>query len=125
MRKTKIICTVGPASSSYPMLEKMVDAGMDIVRLNMSHGDHETAAQVIKSIRTLNRKVTYPIAILLDTQGPEIRTGDLATELELKNGSVINISVRDTKDVEESSFHIDYAELIDAVAVGDLSLIHI
>ena len=119
MRKTKIICTVGPASSSYPMLEKMVDAGMDIVRLNMSHGDHEAAAQVIKSIRTLNRKVTYPIAILLDTQGPEIRTGDLATELELKNGSVINISVRDTKDVEESSFHIDYAELIDAVAVGD------
>ena len=119
MRKTKIICTVGPATSTYPMLEKMVDAGMDIVRLNMSHGDHETAAQVIKSIRTLNRKVTYPIAILLDTQGPEIRTGDLATELELKNGSVINISVRDTKDIEESSFHIDYADLIDAVAVGD------
>ena len=119
MRKTKIICTVGPATSTYPMLEKMVDAGMDIVRLNMSHGDHETAAQVIKSIRTLNRKVTYPIAVLLDTQGPEIRTGDLATELELKNGSVINISVRDTKDIEESSFHIDYADLIDAVAVGD------
>lgn len=119
MRKTKIICTVGPATRTYPMLEKMVDAGMDIVRLNMSHGDHETAAQVIKSIRTLNRKVTYPIAILLDTQGPEIRTGDLATELELKNGSVINISVRDTKDIEESSFHIDYADLIDAVAVGD------
>ena len=119
MRKTKIICTVGPATSTYPILEKMVDAGMDIVRLNMSHGDHETAAQVIKSIRTLNRKVTYPIAVLLDTQGPEIRTGDLATELELKNGSVINISVRDTKDIEESSFHIDYADLIDAVAVGD------
>lgn len=119
MRKTKIICTVGPATSTYPILEKMVDAGMDIVRLNMSHGDHETAAQVIKSIRTLNRKVTYPIAILLDTQGPEIRTGDLASELELKNGSVINISVRDTKDIEESSFHIDYADLIDAVAVGD------
>lgn len=101
------------------MLEKMVAAGMDIVRLNMSHGDHETAAQVIKSIRTLNRKITYPIAIMLDTQGPEIRTGNLASELELKNGSVITITVRDNKDIEESSFHIDYADLIDTVAVGD------
>ncbi|MFT7133865.1 MAG: pyruvate kinase, partial [Cyclobacteriaceae bacterium] len=49
MRKTKIICTIGPATASYPMLEKMAMAGMDIVRLNMSHGDHESAAQVIKS----------------------------------------------------------------------------
>jgi len=101
------------------MLEKMVAAGMDIVRLNMSHGDHETAAQVIKSIRTLNRKITYPIAIMLDTQGPEIRTGNLASELELTNGSEITITVRDNKDIEESSFHIDYADLIDTVSVGD------
>ena len=101
------------------MLEKMAGAGMDVVRLNMSHGDHESAAKVIKSIKTLNRKVTYPIAVLLDTQGPEIRTGDLANELELKNGSEITISVRDTKDVEESSFHIHYDDLINTVSVGD------
>ena len=100
------------------MLEKLAAAGMDIVRLNMSHGDHESAARVIKHIKTLNRKVTYPIAILLDTQGPEIRTGDIANDLELKNGSVITISVRDS-EVEESSIHIDYAEVIDAVEVGD------
>jgi pyruvate kinase len=119
MRKTKIICTIGPATSSYPMLERMVAAGMDIVRLNMSHGDHESSARVIKSIKTLNRKVPYPVAILLDTQGPEIRTGDLAKELELKNGSEITISVRDNTDVEASSFHIHYADLIDTVSVGD------
>ncbi|MCH8256753.1 MAG: pyruvate kinase [Proteobacteria bacterium] len=118
MRKTKIICTIGPKTSSYPMLEKLAAAGMDIVRLNMSHGEHESAARVIKHIKTLNRKVTYPIAILLDTQGPEIRTGDIANDLELKNGSIITISVRDTK-VEESSIHIQYAELIDAVDIGD------
>lgn len=100
------------------MLEKLAAAGMDIVRLNMSHGEHESAARVIKHIKTLNRKVTYPIAILLDTQGPEIRTGDIANDLELKNGSIITISVRDTK-VEESSIHIQYAELIDAVDIGD------
>ena len=100
------------------MLEKLARAGMDIVRLNMSHGEHESAARVIKHIKTLNRKVTYPIAILIDTQGPEIRTGDIADDLELKNGSVISISVRDTR-VEESSIHINYDELLDAVAVGD------
>lgn len=119
MRKTKIICTIGPATSSYPMLEKMAAAGMDIVRLNMSHGDHASCAQIIKSIKTLNRKVNHPVAILLDTQGPEIRTGDLANDLELRNGSIITISVRDSVDVEASSFHIHYDELIDTVNEGD------
>lgn len=119
MRKTKIICTIGPATGSYPMLEKLARAGMNIVRLNMSHGDHTSAAKTIKSIKTLNRKVVYPVAILLDTQGPEIRTGDLTSELELKNGSIISISVRDVTAVEESSFHIHYDELIETVNVGD------
>ncbi len=119
MRKTKIICTIGPVTDSYPMLEKLANAGMDIVRLNMSHGDHESAAKVIKSIKTLNRKVTYPIAIMMDTQGPEIRTGDLADELELRNGSIITISVRDSTDVESSSVHIHYDDLLETVSVGD------
>lgn len=119
MRKTKIICTIGPVSESFDMLEKLALAGMDVVRLNMSHGTHESAAKVIRSIKTLNRKINHPIAILLDTQGPEIRTGDLANELELKNGSEITISVRDNTDVEASSFHIHYDELIDTVSVGD------
>ena len=102
MRKTKIICTIGPVSDSYDMLEKLNVAGMDIVRLNMSHGDHESAAKVIKAIKTLNKKIAHPVAILLDTQGPEIRTGDLTKELELKNGSIITISVRDNVDVEST-----------------------
>lgn len=119
MRKTKIICTIGPVSDSYPMLEKMALAGMDVVRLNMSHGAHESAAQVIKSIRTLNRKLDSPVAILLDTQGPEIRTGDLTNDLELRNGSRITISVRDSVDVEKSSFHINYADMLETVSVGD------
>ena len=67
MRKTKIICTIGPATDSYPMLERMADAGMDIVRLNMSHGTHESSARVIKSIRTLNRKIHSPMAVLLSS----------------------------------------------------------
>lgn len=85
----------------------------------MSHGTHEASAAVIKSIKTLNRKLSSPVAVLLDTQGPEIRTGDLAVDLELKNGSRITISVRDSVDVEESSFHINYADLLNTVDVGD------
>ena len=100
------------------MLERLAHAGMDIVRLNMSHSDHDSAREVIRSIKTLNRKVTYPIAVMLDTQGPEIRPGDLANELELKNGSVITVNVRGDVDVEASSFYINSDELIDAVDVG-------
>ena len=117
-RHTKIICTIGPVSESYNMLNKMYSAGMDIVRLNMSHGDHNSHAKVIKSVKTLNKKVQYPVPILLDTQGPEIRTGNLANDLELKAGDIISVSVR-AEDVEQTSFHINYEELINTVAIGE------
>jgi len=118
-RKTKIICTIGPATASYAMLEKLYHAGMNVVRLNMSHGDHESHARVIKAIRTLNRKVNYTIPVMLDTQGPEIRTGHRAVDLNLKQGQEISVVVRGADDVEESSIHIDYEGLIETVAVGD------
>ena len=119
MQKTRIICTTGPATESYEMLRKMYNAGMNIVRLNMSHGTHESHAKVIQHIKTLNKKVEFPIPIMLDTQGPEIRTGDLPIDLNLQSGTIISISARGPVDVEESSIHIDYADLLDAVNVGD------
>ncbi len=119
MRKTKIICTIGPSTDNYDTLEQLANAGMNVVRLNMSHGDHESHARVIKSIRTLNRKVKHPIAVLMDTQGPEIRTGAVSDELNLNTGDVISVSVRGEGDVESSSIHIDYDDLISHVAVGD------
>ena len=119
MRKTKIICTIGPATNSYLMLEKMHKAGMNIVRINMSHADHKSAARTIKAIKTLNKKVTYPVAIMLDTQGPEIRTGDLANDLNLRKGQEITISVRGATNVEESSIQINYADLAQTLKPGD------
>lgn len=119
MRKTKIICTIGPATDSYPMIEQLYEAGMDIVRLNMSHATRDSAARVINWIKTLNRKVKYPVPILLDTQGPEIRTGDLPTALNLATGDVISLSVRDEASVEETSIHVNYEELVEAVGIGD------
>ncbi len=85
----------------------------------MSHCTHGTALKIIRHVRTLNRKRSSPIAVLLDTQGPEIRTGAIAEELELKNDSQITISVRDGVNVEESSIHINYSDLIESVDVGD------
>ena len=119
MQKTRVICTIGPATESYEMLRKMYDAGMNIVRLNMSHGTHESHAKVIQHIKTLNKKVAFPIPLLLDTQGPEIRTGDLPVDLNLQTGTIISISARGPVDVEESSIHIDYADLLETVNVGD------
>nr|MCS5610068.1 pyruvate kinase [Candidatus Poribacteria bacterium] len=117
--KTKIICTIGPETESFEMLQRMAGAGMNIVRLNMSHGNHDWHQRVIKHIKTLNRQVKFPIAIMLDTQGPEIRTGHLATDLDLKKGSVISIVIRGESEAEETSIHIDYDDIISTVFAGD------
>ncbi|MDG2502678.1 MAG: pyruvate kinase [Porticoccaceae bacterium] len=120
MRKTKIICTIGPATESIEMLEKLANAGMNVARLNMSHGNHESHAKIIQAIQSLNKKLNHPIAVLLDTQGPEIRTGDMVNDLHLNEGDTISIVARGAEDVESSSIHINYEDLINDVDVGDM-----
>lgn len=120
MRKTKIICTIGPSSESFTMLEKLAKAGMNIVRLNMSHGDHESHMKVIKSVRTLNKKLENPIAILIDTQGPEIRTGDIKQELNLKKDDIISVVARGEENVECTSITVNYGDLVNDVTIGDM-----
>ena len=119
MRKTKIICTIGPATSSPEVLAQLVAAGMNIIRLNMSHGEHQACSEIIANIAELNRTGDHPVAVLLDTQGPEIRTGDRAVDLDLKDGDVISVVARGEGDVEASSIQINYADLIEDVGVGD------
>lgn len=120
MRKTKIICTIGPETSSYTMLEKLAHAGMNVARLNMSHGEHDSCAAIIKAIRTLNKKLHHPVAVLIDTQGPEIRTGVMSHDLNLKAGDEVTVVARQQVDVEaERSIHVNYEDLIDDVRVGD------
>lgn len=119
MRKTKIICTIGPATSSYEMLEKLAYAGMNVVRLNMSHGDHASHAKVIKNVQRLNKILPYHVAMLLDTQGPEIRTGERDSDLNLHTGDIISVVARGVGDVEENSLMVNYADLITDMKVGD------
>ena len=118
-RRTKIICTIGPATASYEMLAELHRAGMNVVRLNMSHADHTGAGRIVQWIRTLNRQVRYPVAVLLDTQGPEIRTGDMAQPMELKTGDVVSLAVRGDVDVEHRSIQVNYDDLVTSVDVGD------
>ena len=119
LRRTKIICTIGPATASYPVLESMAKAGMNLVRLNMSHADHRSAADIIQWVRTLNRKMRDPISVILDTQGPEIRTGDVSEPMDLQNGQVVTLSVRGDDDVETSSIQVNYQELAEIVEPGN------
>lgn len=119
MRKTKIICTIGPATESYEMLLAMANAGMNVARLNFSHGDHESHRRVIDRIKKMNADSGHSVAMLMDTQGPEIRTGDLKSELLLKQGDEISVSVRGHESVEENSLQINYEDLITSVNVGD------
>jgi pyruvate kinase len=123
-RKTKIICTIGPATASFEGLKALYEAGMNIVRINMSHSDHDSAAKIINWIKTLNRQVDYPVPVLLDTQGPEIRTGVLENPMELNSGDVVTLSVRDGDLVEQRSIHVNYTELVDVVEVGRIITVY-
>ena len=80
MKKTKIICTIGPASESPEVLEQLIKAGMNVMRLNFSHGDHAEHLEKVKTLRALNEKLGTNVAFMLDTKGPEIRTGSFGTD---------------------------------------------
>lgn len=87
MRNTKIICTIGPTTASFTMLQHLMENGMNVARLNMSHGSHQWHATVIHHIKRLNKKLGITAAILLDTKGPEVRTGDVCRDLSLNKGA--------------------------------------
>ena len=98
MRKTKIICTIGPKSDSDEMLKRLAEKGMNIARINMSHGNHEYIRLIIKRIKKLNRTLESPIAVMLDTQGPEIRIGKLEKDITVTKGSELIITAQDIKN---------------------------
>ena len=120
MKRTKIICTIGPATESFMSLKRLHKAGMNVARLNMSHSSHSNAKKIIDRIKKLNKQVKNPVGILLDTQGPEIRTGDTSEVVNLEPGQLVSFTVRDEIDVETTSIRVHYDELIQSVSVGTL-----
>ena len=123
MRNTKIVATVGPASESEEILSRLIEAGVDVFRLNFSHGSYEKHQEVYERIRALARKNGKAIAILQDLQGPKIRLGRFATgSVEVKTGQRFIITARKVVG-GPGIVATDYPKLPAEVKVGDRILI--
>ncbi len=123
MRKTKIIATLGPATESEEVLAHLVHAGTNVFRLNMSHAPHDWVRVVVPRIRAIASAAQQTVGILLDTQGPAIRTGDLRSKIELKENDIFEFTVRGQKPSEAYSVDVNYDGLIDDISVGDIVLV--
>ncbi len=122
-RKTKIIATLGPATESGEVLRSLLEAGVSVFRLNMSHSPHDAAARLIYAVRSISTELNRPISLMLDTQGPAIRTGDLPTKLDLKVGDSLTLAVRGHKPEEVFSVDTNYDDLVKHINVGDVVLV--
>jgi len=123
MKRTKIVCTIGPASNSEEMLEKLIKAGMNVARLNFSHGTHEGHGMVIQRIRALSKKLKQPVAILQDIAGPKIRIGNIIDgPVQLKPGQSFILTSRDMNGNSEQ-VSVNYKELPSLVHTGDKLLL--
>jgi pyruvate kinase len=123
VRKTKIIATLGPATESPEMIRQMIEAGVNVFRLNMSHADHAWVCEIVPRIRAAATAAGQVVAILMDTQGPAIRTGELATKLNLAPGDIFEFTVRGERSEELYSVDVNYDGLVDDIAVGDTVLV--
>ncbi len=128
-RRTRIIFTLGPATESEEMLEKLFRAGADVVRLNMAHAKHDWTRQVIRRIRAVSKRVHREVAIMMDIKGPEIRTGDLSVPIELKVGEIFDFTVKPEDTAgrgggeEVRSVDVNYKDLVNDIKVGDEVLV--
>jgi pyruvate kinase len=123
VRKTKIICTLGPATEKDETLCQLIAHGTDVFRLNMSHARPNEARDIVPRIRKLAQEFNKPVGILLDTQGPAIRTGDVKKPLHFKTGDILELTVGGAKRKERYSVDVNYAGFAKDVRVGDKILV--
>lgn len=123
MKRTKIVCTLGPATDSKELIRELILNGMNVARLNFSHGDHAEQAGRIQMIKEVRKELGIPVAILLDTKGPEIRTGDLKDgKVELEKDDVV-ILTGESIIGDKKRLSISYPNLPSELAAGNLILI--
>jgi pyruvate kinase len=122
-RKTKIVCTIGPASESPRVLEAMVRAGMNVARLNFSHGTHEEHLKKIEALRGISERLKQPVSILQDLAGPKIRVGKVKEGgVELKRGETFFLTNREVLG-DATGVSVSYPSLPDEVKPGDTILL--
>lgn len=123
MKKTKIICSIGPSSVNPDIMEEMVKNGMNVARINFSHATHEERENVVNSVKEVRRRTGENIAILYDTKGPEFRNGELENgEIELISGNTISI-VKENVLGNSERFSVNHPEAIDSLNVGNIILL--
>ncbi|KAK1865585.1 hypothetical protein I4F81_008114 [Pyropia yezoensis] len=123
-RQSKIVCTIGPKTSDVESIAALAAAGMNVARLNMSHGTHEWHAGVIANVRTVNARGGVNIGLLLDTKGPEVRSGDLKAPIEVERGQAFTWTVRrDLTDLPPFTTDVSYDDFVKDVHVGDTLLV--
>ena len=119
MRRTKIVCTIGPASSRPETLDRLVAAGMDVARLNFSHGTHAEHAEVIQAIRAGETRWGRPVTILQDLQGPKVRLGTfVGGQASLVTGEEFTLTARSVKGTASRS-SLNHPEFLAALRPGD------
>ena len=124
MRKTKIICTIGPASENEAVLTQMCLAGMNVARLNFSHGDHEEHERKIALVKAVREKLNMPIAIMLDTKGPEYRIRTFKNgKVEVHDGDTFTFTT-DEVEGDETRVSVNYKDLIKNLSIGDRVLVN-
>lgn len=124
MRKTKIICTIGPASENEETLKQMCAAGMNVARLNFSHGSHEEHLKKIELIKSVREELHLPISIMLDTKGPEYRIKTFENHcVTLKDGETFTFTV-DEVEGNENRVSVSYKDLISELNIGDTILVN-
>ena len=124
MRKTKIICTIGPASDNEEALTRMCQAGMNVARLNFSHGTHEEHRKKIELLKTVREKLNYPLPIMLDTKGPEYRIRDFKNGKEiLQDGQTFTFTTRDVSG-DNTAVSVNYPDLVSELKSGDRILVN-
>lgn len=119
MRKTKILTTIGPATESAEVLRALIDAGANVFRLNMSHAKHDWCAQVVERIRKASDDADRMVSVLVDLQGPSIRTGPVNGAFDLKIGDTVEFTMRGAEPSVPFSTSVNYDGLADDVKVGD------
>lgn len=123
MRKTKIVCTIGPVTESEEMIGRLISAGMNVARLNFSHGDHSEHKRRIDRIKSVREKLGVPVAIMLDTKGPEVRLGYFRDgKADLEKGQRFTLTIKDIQG-DSSQCSITYKELPGEVSAGSRILI--
>ncbi|CAJ1928961.1 unnamed protein product [Sphenostylis stenocarpa] len=123
LKKTNIVCTIGPSTSSRDMIWNLAEAGMNVARLNMSHGDHASHLQTIELVREYNAQFQDKVvAIMLDTKGPEVRSGDVPKPISLKSGQEFCFTTRRGVSTEDT-VSVNYDGFVNDVEVGDVLLV--